>query len=269
MLNRRRGNGCAGAPRVADRDGMNLDVQEAVEIVRTGGETAVLLTCEHASERLPEPWHWPDADQWLRGTHWAYDIGAAEITRELCAAWGATAVLSRFSRLLVDPNRETSAPDLVLERAEGRTVELNRGVDAKERQRRIERLWRPYHEAVECELARADARVVLAIHTFTPIWHGMPRDLEVGVLFDLEEELAERARAELRRAGFETRMNEPYSGKAGLIFSAHHHATRRGNGVCALELEVRQDLAADAAARARLIAPLRAALSARASGSLP
>ena len=269
MLNRRRGNGCAEAPHVADREGMNLDVQEAVEIVRTGGETAILLTCEHASERLPEPWHWPDADQWLRRTHWAYDIGAAELTRELCAAWGATAVLARFSRLLADPNREASAPDLVLERAEGCSVELNRGVDAEERQRRIERLWRPYHDAIEAELARSDARVVLAIHTFTPVWRGTPRDFEVGVLFDLEEELAERARTELQRAGFETRMNEPYSGKAGLIFSAHHHATRRGDGVHALEIELRQDLAAEPAVRARLVAPLWAALSARASGSLP
>lgn len=254
---------------MADRYAMQIELAEAVEIARTGGETPVLLTCEHASERIPEPWRWHEGDGWLRGTHWAFDIGAAEITRELCAAWGATAVLSRFSRLLSDPNREPSAPDLVLGSAEGRSVELNRGVDRAETERRLARLWHPYHDAVEQELARVDARVVLAIHTFTPVWGGKPRDFELGVLFDLEEELAERTRAELVRAGFDTRMNEPYSGKAGLIFSAHHHATRRGNGVAALELEMRQDLAADPRARARLIAPLWAALSARASGSLP
>lgn len=194
----------------------------------------------------------------MQETHWAYDIGAADLARELAAALGTVAVLSRFSRLLADPNRREDAPDLFLRRAEGREVALNRDVDAGERELRLERLWRPYHAAVARELAATRAGIVLAVHTFTPVYAGVAREVEVGVLFDLEEELAERVRGPIAEAGFETRMNEPYSGKAGLIFAAHRHATAAG--VRALEIELRQDLAVNPAARARLVAVLAGVL---------
>ncbi|GMV16377.1 MAG: N-formylglutamate amidohydrolase [Polyangiaceae bacterium] len=234
---------------------MESFVEDAVEVVVGGsGGSPFLITCEHASERLPEPWRWAAEDRWLVGTHWAYDIGAEDLARDLCAALGATAVLSRFSRLLADPNREESARDLFLALAEGEEVRLNHALDAEERERRLARLWRPYHAAVEREVARSQCRVVLAIHTFTPVWNGVARDVEVGVLFDEEEELAERARAALGTTGLVVRMNEPYSGQAGLIYSARRHAMAHGRR--ALELEVRQDLAVEARVRAKVVAAL-------------
>lgn len=235
---------------------MEAFVEDAVEVAVSGsGKSPFLLTCEHASERLPEPWVWPAEDRWLVGTHWAYDIGAEDLSRDLCDALGATAVLSRFSRLLADPNRDESARDLFLAVAEGEEVQLNRAIDAEERERRLARAWRPYHAAVDREVARSDCPVVLAIHTFTPVWNGVAREVEVGVLFDEEAELAERARAALATTGLVVRMNEPYSGQAGLIYSARRHALAHGRR--ALELEVRQDLAVEALVRAKVVAALR------------
>lgn len=238
---------------MAQADRVSVD---AVEVVAGNRACPLLLTCEHASERFPEPWRWPEPDLWLQGTHWAFDLGAADLTRELAAELGATAVLSRFSRLLADPNRDPASADLFLLRAEGRGVALNQAIDAAERERRLARLWRPYHQAIERLLAESDAEIVLAIHSFTPVFEGRPRAVELGVLFDEEEALAERLRAALARAGFRVHMNEPYSGRAGLIYCAKRHAVAHGRR--AVELEVRQDLAVQPGVRARLVAALGA-----------
>lgn len=231
---------------------MQVELAEAYEVL-VGGEGAagVFLTCEHASERLVEPWEWPAEDRWLVGTHWAYDIGASDLTRELAAALGAVAVLARFSRLLIDPNRRLDAPDLFRDRAEGQPVRLNQGLSAEERQRRVERLYRPFHDAVDRQIAQRGAAIVMAVHTFTPTYEGQARDVEVGVLYDDDEELAATLCAAFAATGLVARLNEPYSGKDGLIYSAHRHA--RAAGRRAVEIEVRQDLAVEAVVRRKLV----------------
>lgn len=211
----------------------------------------VFITCEHASERFPEGVALPDEDAWLRGTHWAFDLGAEAIVRELAAELDAPAVLSAFSRLVCDPNRDEHEPTLFRDVAEGRVVRLNVDLPATERRRRIEAYHRPFHEAVHAALAQSQAEILLSIHTFTPVYEGNARAMEVGVLFDEEEALADEVAIVLRDAGFVVAMNEPYSGRDGLIYSAARHA--RAHRRRALELEVRQDLAVSPEARARLV----------------
>lgn len=218
----------------------------------------VILTCEHASERMPEPFRLPEGDAWLVGTHWAYDLGAAELTRELAGALGAGAILSRFSRLLIDPNRSPTAPDLFRKIAEGRPVALNEQVGDDERELRFS-ISNAYHAAIDHALSTDDAKLVLSIHSFTPVYEGTPRAVELGVLFDEETELAESLQGAFVAAGFAALLNEPYSGKFGLMYAVDRHAKQHGRR--ALELEVRQDLACDPRVRARIIAVLRRALS--------
>jgi len=213
------------------------------------GDARVLLTCEHASAHLPRPWSWHAEDEWLRGTHWAADLGAAELARDLAEEWGATAVLARFSRLLADPNRPEDSPELVRTVAEGREIAMNRAVDARERARRVA-LWQSYHRAVDTTLATHAAPMIFAVHSFTPLYEGEPRHLEIGVLYDREEALAHELRDALAASAFEVELNEPYSGREGLIYSADRHAHAHGRR--ALEIEVRQDLCVDDAFRRRL-----------------
>lgn len=223
--------------------------------VRAGSPAAsVFITCEHAGARLPDGYDWHAADRRLVGTHWAYDLGAAELAHELADAVFAPALLARFSRLLVDLNRAEHEETLFRPRAEGAPVELNRGLCDAERERRLARYYRPYHAALDANLGAHDAGVVFSVHSFTPLYEGSPRAMELGVLFDLEDELGERLAWHLSNAGFVTVINEPYSGKAGLIYAADRHA--RAHGRRALEIEVRQDLAVDAAFRRRLVASL-------------
>lgn len=236
------------------KSGLRREVYEAFETIEGARKAAVFLTCEHASERLPEGYAWHPKDERLHGTHWAFDLGAADIVYELAAALEAPAVLSRFSRLLIDPNRPKDSETLFREEAEGEPVELNRDLTEAEQKRRIERYYQPYHDAISGHLGRHDAEVLFSIHTFTPVYEGETRPMEVGVLFDTQDDLAEAAARAIRDAGFVTAMNEPYSGKAGLIYAAEHHAEAHGRK--ALELEVRQDLAVRPDARAKLVSAL-------------
>ena len=225
-------------------------MNDAVEQI--GGDGPILITCEHASQRMPPGWSWPEEDRWLIDTHWAYDLGARELAVSLAGALGAAAVLSRHSRLLIDPNRDETSPTLFLTEAEGRPVHLNTThlCDA-ERRRRIERLLRPYHAELDACVRASAAPTLVAMHSFTPIYQGQVRTIEVGVLFDRDEDLARRVASALDARGLTVALNEPYSGLAGLIYSIDRHA--RAHSRQAVELEVRQDLATDPSFRATFV----------------
>lgn len=227
-----------------------MDWSEAAEEIDGDYGGRLVFTCEHASAELPEPWRWPDEDRWLVETHWASDIGAAAFTRRVARLMNAPAVLSRFTRLLIDPNRPLRADSLFRQNADGRTVHLNESLLEAERQDRIDRFYVPYHAAVHAMVERSRGDTVFAIHSFTDNYEGDARTLEIGVLFDDDEEPAHRLIRHLERAGFHVLPNEPWSGKAGLAYSPVLHAHEFGRR--ALEIEARQDLIVNEAFAARL-----------------
>ena len=227
-----------------------MDWTDAAELIDGDLEGRLVFTCEHASAALPEPWTWPPQDHWLVDTHWAIDIGAADFTRRVAARLQAPAVLSRFSRLLIDPNRPLDSDTLFRENAEGRTAHLNESLLEAERKRRIERFYHPYHAAVSSLVERSACDTVFSIHTFTDDYEGEKRHLEVGVLFDDDEEPAYRLVKHLASAGFHVAPNEAWSGKMGLAYSPVRHAREFGRR--ALEIEARQDLILDESFRERL-----------------
>jgi predicted N-formylglutamate amidohydrolase len=239
---------------------MDLDSDGAVEVLRFGASAIALITCEHASAEFPPPWTLSAEDSWLEGTHWTFDLGARDLAGELCEIIGTVGVLARFSRLVADPNRPTEAEDLFRASAEGRAIALNRSVDTIDRGMRLA-LWEKYHRALHREVERSPAEILLAVHTFTPLYEGMPREMEIGVLFDEEEELADSVCADLASEGFHVAMNAPYSGKDGLMYSVDRHAKQHGRR--ALELEVRQDLAVQSDVRRRIARSVRRSLSCR------
>lgn len=217
-----------------------MDWSEAAEEIEGDLSSRVVFTCEHASNALHDPWRWPEQDRWLVDTHWASDIGAGAFTRRIAKLMNAPAVLSRFSRLLIDPNRPLDSDTLFRESADGKRVHLNESLLETDRRQRIERFYLPYHAAVSAMIRRSSGDTVFAIHTFTENYEGDRRSLELGVLFDDDEEPAYALIRHLEAAGFHVLANEPWSGKGGLAYSPVRHA--KEFGWCALEIEARQDL---------------------------
>ena len=219
---------------------------EAFETVAGAQANPLLLLCDHASNDLPAEYGSLGlaASQFQR--HIAYDIGARALTLGLAERLQAAAVLSRFSRLLIDPNRGPDDPTLIMRLSDGAVVPGNAQVDGHERQRRIARFYRPYHAAITTEVARIRtqglAPLLVSIHSFTPQWKSFPRPWHVGILWDRDAAVA-RAMIDGFAAQGDLAVgdNEPYHG-ALEGDTLNTHGTKAG--LPHALIEIRQDLIA-------------------------
>lgn len=220
------------------------------EILGADREGRWLITCDHATNRVPE---------WVNGgclgldpadmqRHIAYDVGAAGVTRLLAEALSSPAILSDFSRLVIDPNRGEDDPTLLMKLYDGTIIPANRHADEAERERRLNALYRPYHKAYADLVSRHDDVVVCAVHSFTPQLKGRaPRPWEVGVLYAGDDRLAKPFIAACRAQGWCVGDNEPYAGHLpGDAVDRHALQDGRPNVL----IEVRNDLVADGAGQA-------------------
>lgn len=206
--------------------------------------TGLLILCDHAENRIPERYGTLGLMAQDLHRHIAYDLGAAGVAERLARELGAPAVLSRFSRLMIDPNRGLDDPTLIMQISDGLIVPGNAGLASEEIEERIGGYYRPYHQAIETALAAAIAGgkppVVVSVHSFTQAWKGVPRPWSVGVLWDKDPRLALPLLAALREIpGIEVGDNAPYSGqlKGDTLY---RHGT--GRGLAHALIEVRQDL---------------------------
>ena len=227
-----------------------------------------LITCDHATNRVP-PWVnggdlGIDAADMAR--HIAYDVGAAGLARALADLMDAPAILSDFSRLVIDPNRGEDDPTLLMRLYDGTVIPANRDADAAERARRLDRLHRPYHAALADLAARHPARAICAVHSFTPRLRGRPpRPWQVGILYSHRDARLGPAMVQAcRDQGWITGENQPYDGHLKGD-SIDRHALDHGRPN--LLIELRNDLIAtpDGQAEwARRLAPVIAQVTAAA-----
>lgn len=223
------------------------------EILRPNGGGFLVLVCDHASNFIPAEYGDLGLAQPYLQEHIAWDIGAAGITRRLSDSLDAPAVLAAFSRLLIDTNRPLDAPSLILKRSDGVEIPGNKNLKERERQRRVHNFYQPFHAAVDVMVKTRLKRrpLFIGIHTFTPVFGGKSRSLEVAVLWNEDERLARRVGEAVEGHGFKVGWNEPYSGKQFFETQNRHGA---GNGLPHVTIEVRQDLVAEAAGQARFAA---------------
>ncbi len=202
----------------------------------------LVLTCEHASNRLPGDTALGAPEEML-ATHRGYDLGARQLSQMLLKRLGGELVASRYSRLYVDLNRDEDDPECIPEHMDSVRLSGNR-LSSDARRLRLEQVHRPYHRAVDQAVRKALGHnrraFLLSVHSFTPVLHGQPRNMEVGVLFDRHEKLARRLVQNLAMVGFSVEENQPYSGLDGLIYSANRHGN--AHEIPYLEIEVRNDL---------------------------
>jgi predicted N-formylglutamate amidohydrolase len=208
----------------------------------------LVLLCDHASAFIPRALDSLGLDEAQRARHIALDIGIAEVTRLLAQRLGAPAVLSHFSRLVVDPNRPQDDPTLIPQISDGVIVPGNRELAPEQRAARLAAFYWPYHEAIAGAIetkARALTRqgkapVIVSMHSFTPVMKGVERPWQVGILWNRDARLPRRLIARLRARGLTVGDNQPYSGRDGHGHTLHNHAEPRGLAHALIEL--RQDL---------------------------
>jgi predicted N-formylglutamate amidohydrolase len=216
-----------------------------VELIEGSNAAGALVICDHATNAMPAAYQGLGLSQTERDRHIAWDIGAADITRRLAAQLGAPAILTRFSRLIIDVNRGMDDPTLVMRLADGCVIPGNARIDATEIARRCTLYWQPYRQAVsariETMMAAGHFPAVVSIHSFTPHWKGVARPWQAGILWDTDARLARPLIDALKTQRLNVGDNEPYDGAlAGDTLDAE--VTRRGLAGCLVE--IRQDLIA-------------------------
>ncbi len=226
------------------------DEPAAVTVECGHGQSAFLLTCDHAGARVPRRLAALGLSAQDLQRHIAWDIGAAAVSRKLAQRLDAVLVLQTYSRLVIDCNRPPGSTQSILQSSDGTPIPGNQFVSPEDARAREREIFRPYHELILAELAAREARqqpaVLIAMHSFTPVFHGEQRPWHAGVLYNRDERLA---KALLRVLGRDRALvvgdNNPYSVSVDTDYTIPVHAEARG--LLHVGIELRQDLVADEA----------------------
>jgi len=221
----------------------------------------LMLICEHSSNALPEgiPELGGDLgiDAETRASHAAYDVGALGVSRLLAAhlapiMGGSVLIHAPLSRLVYDLNRPPDHPGAMPAKSEIYDIPGNQNLSLEAKLARLEAIYLPFQATVTAEIARlvllGRRPVVIAVHSFTPIFYGISRGVEFGILFDDDDDIAQHILRASQGSGLDTRMNEPYTAQSSVAHTTRIHA--RPMRLHHTMLEIRQDMIEDEAKQA-------------------
>jgi len=211
-------------------------------LVNEQGRSPYVLICEHASNRLPKSLGNLGLAAADLQRHIAWDIGAESVARLLSRLMDAPLVLQRYSRLAYDCNRPPESPDAMPAVSEVTEIPGNRNLSFAERLARIQEIYRPFHQAVsevlDTRAAQDQKSVIVSIHSFTPVYKGKTRKVELGILHDRDASFSSTLIKRFSKV--DARLNEPYGPKDGVLHTMNLHAAPRG--LKHAMIEIRNDL---------------------------
>lgn len=220
--------------------------QPAAEVINPGGGAPLILVCEHASAAIPESLHGLGLCSEDLLSHAAWDIGALAVAKRLSAILDAPLVASRVSRLVYDCNRPPEAPDSIPARSERIEAPANANLSVAERLARISEVYEPFRALLTGTIVGKGPALpaLITVHSFTPVFFGVLREVELGILHDADDRLA---RAMLAAAPASTSLkavlNEPYGPRDGVTHTLKEHALEAG--LLNAMIEIRNDFIGD------------------------
>lgn len=229
----------------ADQDAALKAADPVALVENPQGLSPILLICEHASNHLPQRYGTLGLTPEQIESHIAWDPGALGVAKDLSRLLDAPLIHATISRLVLDLNRDPSAPDSIWTVSERTAIPGNENLDPDERARRVSEVYDMFHEAVdglvEQRLRSGQTRAVVSIHSFTPVYRDVPRPWHVGLIHDRDERFARHVEAGLRSdPALIVGINEPYSPADRVFHTLERHAERRG--LAPLMIEIRNDL---------------------------
>jgi predicted N-formylglutamate amidohydrolase len=221
---------------------------DPVRLENEAGSSPFFLTCDHAGNAFPRRLGQLGLPEQETRRHIAWDIGIGGVGERLSRLLDAALVLQTYSRLVVDCNRDPTVASSIPEVSEVTEIPGNRGLTEAARALRINAIFRPYHGTIAAALDRREAAsresVLVALHSFTPVFKGIARPWHAAVLYNRDARLA-HSLFELLRAedGLIIGDNEPYAVSDLTDYTVPVHGERRG--LPHVEIEIRQDQIAD------------------------
>jgi predicted N-formylglutamate amidohydrolase len=242
---------------------LEADEPPAFRIERPDGRSPFVLTCDHASARIPGKLGSLGVAAEDLQRHIAWDIGAAGVAVKLASSLDAFAILSGYSRLVIDCNRQPGIPESIVRISEATRIPGNEAVTAEDASVRERELFLPYHNRIRTELDTRNAQqrhtILISVHSFTPRYHGISRPWHAGVLYNRDTRLAAELLRRLRAdAALTIGDNEPYAVGDSTDYTIPVHGEQRG--LLHVGIELRQDLVATAAGQSEWAERLARAL---------
>jgi predicted N-formylglutamate amidohydrolase len=220
---------------------------EPAAVERIAGISPLLIHCDHGGNLVPRRLNNLGLTCDALERHVGWDIGAGAVSRHLAKYMNASAVIARYSRLVIDVNRDAGDVEAIPEASDGIPVPENQNLRPVAVQQRADELFWPYHRAIDDELSRLKALgrmpVMLSVHSFTPALmrrDAQPRPWHCGVMFSSDTRFGDQLIAALRAVpGMIVGVNEPYSGVThGYCMKIHGLE----QGLPHAQIEIRQDL---------------------------
>ena len=228
----------------ADNPLLTSEDGPAVWTENPGGISPVLVVCDHASNRIPKSLGTLNVSADVLASHVAWDPGAYAVALGLAGLLNAPLVASAFSRLVYDVNRPPDSPQAIRAISEIFDIPGNRDLSERARAKRAEAIYAPFHDRIDALITNREARgkptVLVTVHSFTPVYHGRQREVELGILHDADARLADRLLASAEAGDLIARRNEPYGPADGVTHTLVKHAI--GRGLLNVMIEIRNDL---------------------------
>jgi predicted N-formylglutamate amidohydrolase len=224
------------------------DESAPITVHNADGQSPLLFVVDHASNAIPRSLGGLGVPEHECERHIAWDIGIAAVSRFVADALDATLVQQNYSRLVVDCNRPPGSETSIPETSELTSIPGNIGLSASLKAARLREIFRPYHDRIAVELDRrrqaGRPAVLIAMHSFTPVFMGVVRPWHCSMLYNRDPRLARLMIALMtREEGIIVGDNEPYSVTDDIDYTIPEHGERRG--LLHVEIEIRQDLIAD------------------------
>lgn len=216
-------------------------------VINEGGQASCLLICDHAGAAVPSALNQLGLNDEDYARHYARDIGVDRVTRTLSALMDAPAILSNYSRLVVDLNRQLDHPTAFVTSGDGKPIPGNVTMSDADRAARVAEIYEPYHAEIERLLDNFDRRgicpIVISVHSFTRKFFQQVRPWEVGFLWVQDERLPQPMIKWFTARGYMVGDNEPYDARIVRGTTINRHAD--GRGLANVLLEIRNDLIAN------------------------
>ena len=216
----------------------------------SAGRSPFFFTCDHYGRLIPRALGDLGVAASERERHIAWDIGIAGVATELARDMDAPLIAQRYSRLVIDCNRPFDSPGSIPLISEATEIPGNGGLTHDQIAARRQAIFTPYHariaQALDVRKAAGRPTILMALHSFTPVYAGIARPWHVGTLYHRDDRLPHLLRDALRRDGdLVVGDNEPYAVSDATDYTIPVHG--EGRGLMHSGLEIRQDLIADQA----------------------
>jgi predicted N-formylglutamate amidohydrolase len=215
------------------------------------GRSPFLLTCDHYGRLIPQALGDLGVSASELTRHIAWDIGIAGVAGQLAKHLDAHLIAQRYSRLVIDCNRPPCVASSIPPISEATTIPGNEGLTRAAAEARQKSIFDPYHrriaDVIDQRLRENMPTVLVALHSFTPVYAGSARPWHIGTLYHRDTRLPPLLLQLLRAEGdLVVGDNEPYAVSDQTDYTIPVHGEARG--LMNSGIEIRQDLIADQAA---------------------